>query len=94
MRTACGAHCSGCGAHFSGVGAFDAHRRGEGRERHCVDPMDDPRFVLKTEAGTCRMRGARFGVRVWGLAKAWDGPTGKTETLSRPAWGVPGSRAA
>lgn len=96
MRTACVAHCAGCNSHFSGVAAFDAHRKGDPDERYCVDPMDDPRFALKTEAGTCDLRfgPTRLGVRVWQLASAWDGPDDLTETVSRPPWGVPGSRAA
>ena len=68
MRTRCQYHCSGCHCHFTSLSAFDAHRRGEGKDRHCIDPMDDPVFALKTENGTCDARGKRSGVRLWWLS--------------------------
>lgn len=67
MRTRCQYHCAGCHAHFTSLSAFDAHRRGDANERYCVDPMDDKAFALKTEDGTCDMRGYRTGVRLWWL---------------------------
>jgi hypothetical protein len=34
--------CSACMEVFFGEGAFDAHWRGDGEGRHCIDPADPP----------------------------------------------------
>ena len=31
--------CSGCGRYFGGPRSFDTHRIGEGKDRHCADPV-------------------------------------------------------
>lgn len=88
MRTNCQCHCSGCNSHFAGLNAFDAHRRGEGAERHCVDPMDDDRFCLKTDEGVCDMRPPkREGVRLWQLTRDVKQLSGRGFRGSRPPVG-------
>ena len=34
--------CSACMEVFYGENAFDSHRRGDGSDRHCVDPANPP----------------------------------------------------
>lgn len=71
MSARCRYHCAGgCGQHFTSLHAFDAHRAGDHQEgRYCLDCMDDPRFVLKTEQAVCDLRSpTKVGVRLWQLA--------------------------
>jgi hypothetical protein len=75
--TNCTAHCAGCGRHFAGNQAFDMHRRGDpaaGR-RYCVAPLEEPRLMVATEDGVCRIGEHAAGemltlypVTVYGLA--------------------------
>ncbi len=43
--------CSGCGEYFTTVANFDAHRKGDGEKRRCVDPS-----TMRLKNGNARYR--------------------------------------
>lgn len=64
----CRFHCASCDRHFTSLSAFDLHRQGDYDSRHCADPAEDQRFVLRADDGECRICAAVIrGIDIWGI---------------------------